>query len=139
MEASGNGRLVGLSRKMVVATNAVLFLAEREDRSGKLDELEAFLGTSREELWDALASLAREGIVRHQPDGDSDVALSEGLEELTFADIARATGRWMIAPAFGNGADPTIAGLDEALSLVRHDVLLALDQMRVLSYVGTAR
>ena len=128
--------LLGISRTMELATNTVVSLARREHYSAEKQELAGELGVSHEELEEILERLALRGIVCRDEPSAGMVRLSEGAAELTLADVAGASGEWLVAPRWQEAHRSPYAGLTEAIGLVRGAVLDGLANMRVLAIAG---
>ncbi len=127
-------RLLALSPEMTLAIKSVLALSAEEGQPAKMNELAQALGASEEKLREVLDRLCRAGIVRnHAPDAQT-VSLSAPLETLTLADIAEATGQWVVSASCKDDRDASSPGLSRALCLVREGVLDGLAKMRVASY-----
>jgi DNA-binding IscR family transcriptional regulator len=116
---------------MTLATNAVVLLAGSKRRRAPVAKLAEKLHASTGELRRAMRGLVRSGIVE-MGGGQGAVACLPGHNSgLTLADVADATGDWLLTATCQEGRPSAYAGLDEALSLVRQSVHEGLARMRV--------
>jgi DNA-binding IscR family transcriptional regulator len=126
--------LLAVSPDMVLATNVVLFLAGRKGHVATVRELSRALGMSRIQATDVLTGLARQRVVEWH--GNAETAyLAVRRDALTLADIARATGEWLLVAECDDDADGACPGLRMAMAIVRERCLGRLEQMPVLALV----
>ena len=122
--------LLAVSPDMVLATNVVLFLAGRRGHVARVRELSSALGMSRGQATDVLRRLARQRVVEWH--GNAETAyLAVRRDVLTLADIARATGEWLLVAECDEDADGACPGLRMAMAIVRERCLDRLEQMPV--------
>ena len=135
-QTQASRRLLALSPEMMLAIKSVLALSEKEGEPARTNELAQTLGASEKKLREVLGRLSRAGVVRDHPPDAQAVSLSAPLETLTLADIAEATGQWLVSASCEDDRDASSPGLSRALCLVRERVLDGLAKMRVASYAG---
>jgi len=139
MMAAGNSHLLAVSPRMVLATNALLFLSGRRQRAARVQEIATALTASCRELQALLATLVERGIVRGDCGPDGTVSLPPQADQLTLADVANATDEWLLSASCAEDEGPHAPGLSQAMSFVREQVMSGLRQIRLSSYAHAAR
>lgn len=132
-------RVPVFSRRMIVAADAVFFLAERPTRRATVAALACGIRHPRPEVEDALERLAEKGIVAGNREDEVIVSLSEGLEQLCMADVADAVGDWLAIAEAGPSEPPSPGGAKDTFARVEARILNDLRTLRVIDLLCLAR
>jgi DNA-binding IscR family transcriptional regulator len=129
--------LFRISTEMKLAVSLVLRLAGDRQQSAPVAEVAAGLGVSVEELQPVLAGLAQRRVLDEGNIANGIASLVASVDTLTLADLAEAAGEWLTVAGFEHGAENTIPGLSDALSVVRERATEGLRGIRVARFLPT--